>query len=236
LSVIDNNKPKVVFVGDTSLRTSHFGCQLVGQTFREQFSRVGLELTASLPTKFEQVSNWKKYLKEASLVVINGEGSIHHGRFQNLIDLSDKYPCVLVNCVYQENPFNEHLKGFKYISTRESLSLQELKKNDVTAEVVPDVLFASTFLRSFVPTSKVVHDVGYTDCSQKEQWSFGPFSFRYRPGFSPKTSIVADYLNYLCSHKKNCYWEISCSSLLFCFGYSIFYMGFKYLEDKRSYV
>ncbi len=89
--------PRVVFVGDTSLRTPHFGCQFVGQSFREQFARAGLDLVASLPTRVESVQNHQRILADADLVVINGEGSIHHGRFQNLIDLAADYPSALVN-------------------------------------------------------------------------------------------------------------------------------------------
>lgn len=194
--------PKVVFLGDTSLRTPHFGCQLVGQTFREQFARTGLELIASLPTKLELVPAWRAHLEQADLVVINGEGSIHHGRFQNLIDLAGDHPCALVNCVYQENPDNPRLRDFKWISTRESLSAAAVREGGGEAEVVPDVLFASSFLRSFVPLTAPTHDFGFTDCAEKVIKRIGPLRFRHRPGHSPKAKVVGDYLNFLASHRR----------------------------------
>lgn len=197
-----SHTPKIVFVGDTSLRTPHFGCQLVGQTFREQFSRVGVDLIASLPTKIEMISDYRRYLEQADLVVINGEGSIHHGRFQNLVDLAGDYPCALVNCVYQENPENPNLKNFKWISARESMSAAAISEQGVNVEVVPDVLFASSFLRSFVPVTQAVKDFGFTDCAEKVVRRLGPIRFRYRPGFSPKIKVVGDYLNFLASHKR----------------------------------
>jgi hypothetical protein len=197
-----SHTPKIVFVGDTSLRTPHFGCQLVGQTFREQFTRVGVDLIASLPTKIEMISDYRRYLEQADLVVINGEGSIHHGRFQNLVDLAGDYPCALVNCVYQENPENPNLKKFKWISARESMSAAAISEQGVNVEVVPDVLFASSFLRSYVPVTQVVKDFGFTDCAEKVVRRLGPMRFRYRPGFSPKTKVVGDYLNFLASHKR----------------------------------
>ncbi|MDP4611534.1 MAG: polysaccharide pyruvyl transferase family protein [Opitutales bacterium] len=196
--------PKVVFVGDTSLRTPHFGCQLVGQTFREQFVRVGMELIASLPTSFERASNWRTHFDRADLIVINGEGSIHHGRFQELIDLASKFPVALVNCVYQENPENPNLLKLKYVSARESMSANALIQLGAEAEVVPDVLFASSFLRSFVPLNSADKEIGVTDSAKKEIKSFGPFSIRYRPGYSPKAKVVGDYLHYLTSHKRMC--------------------------------
>ncbi len=194
--------PKVVFVGDTSLRTPHFGCQLVGQTFREQFARVGLDLVASLPTNIDSIPEWPGYLEKADLVVINGEGSIHHGRFQNLIDLASNYHCALVNCVYQANPANSNLQEFKYISARESRSRDAFREHGVSVDVVPDVLFASSFLRSFVPLAPASRKLGYTDCAEKVVKHLGPIRIRYRPGFSPKTKVVGDYLNFLSSHKR----------------------------------
>jgi len=141
-------------------------------------------------------------LKNVDLVVINGEGSIHHGRFQELINLASEYPCALINCVYQDNPPNDNLKYFKYISVRESYSAQELQRVGIMAEVIPDVLFASLFLRSFIPKSQPSKKSGITDNAKKEVFKIGSFQFKYRPGFSPKTSTVADYLDFLCSHKK----------------------------------
>lgn len=195
-------KPKVALIGDTSLRTSHFGCQLVGQTFREQFARVGFDLVVSLPSKLSLVTNWKSYLEGVDLVVINGEGSIHHGRFQELINLASEFPCALVNCVYQDNPPNDHLINFKYVSVRESYSAHELQNAGIKAEVVPDVLFASMFLRSFVPKAHPSKESGMTDNAKKEVFKIGSFQLKYRPGFSPKTPVVADYLDFLCTHKK----------------------------------
>jgi len=194
--------PKVVFVNDTSLRTPHFGCQLVGQTFREQFSRAGLDLVASLPGDFSRHPDWKACLARADLVIINGEGSIHHGRFQELINLAAQYPCALVNCVYQKNPENENLKKFKYISARESMSAAAIRAHGAEVEVVPDVLFASIFLNSFVPIERGIHDFCFTDCAEKVVKKFGPLKIRYRPGFSPKTPVVGDYLNFLASHRR----------------------------------
>ena len=195
-------KPKVAFVGDVSLRTPHFGYQLVGQAFREQFARVGLDLAYTLPARLDTVRNWQNYLSNVDLVVINGEGSIHHGRFQNLIDLAHDYPCALVNCVYQSNPMNPNLRYFKWISARESLSAAALHDHGASVEVVPDVLFASSFLRSFVPVSVASKDFGYTDCAEKVVKHFGPICIRYRPGFSPKTKVIGDYLNFLATHKR----------------------------------
>ena len=196
-------RPKVVFIGDTSLGSPHFGCQLVGQTFREQFSRTGLELIASLPYDFYKFQGINKILEDANLLVINGEGSIHHGRFHHLIRLASEYPSALVNCVYQENPEWPELKDFLYISTRESYSAQEINSQGVECHVVPDVLFASALLNSFV-CKEATKDFGFTDNAQKMLYQFGPIKLRLRLGQSPKKKIVSEYLDFLCQHKTLC--------------------------------
>jgi hypothetical protein len=197
------NKPKVVLIGDTSLNSPHFGCQLVGQTFREQFSRSGLELKASLPFDFSGYPDINQILENADLVVINGEGSIHHGRYHHLIELADQYPSALVNCVYQENPEWSELKNFVYISARESYSAKEIGSQGVECNVVPDVLFASALLNSFVCQSPI-KEYGVTDNAQKTTFRLGPFKLRLRIGQTPKQKMVADYLNFLCQHKRLC--------------------------------
>lgn len=196
--------PRVVFVGDTSLHSPHFGCQLVGQSFREQFARAGLELVASLPTRFDRVHDHKRILADADLVVINGEGSIHHGKFQNLIDLAVEYPAALVNCVYQENPPNENLKRFRLISARESFSAKAVEEHGAECRVTPDVLFDSAFLNSYVPVGPPEQDLGVTDSAEKIKRRIGPFVIRTRPGFSPKVTVPGDYLKFLTSYRRLC--------------------------------
>ena len=141
--------PKVVLVNDTSLFNTHFGCQLVGQTIREQCARVGLDIISSLPLDFD-MKMAKPWLQRADLVVINGEGSIHHRRHTDLLKLADAYPSALINCVYQENGNQPSLNNFRYISARESLSANEIRVNGADCNVVPDLIFASTLLGSIV--------------------------------------------------------------------------------------
>lgn len=197
-------KPRnVVLVGDFSLHNNHFGCHLVSQTFREQFARVGLNLSARLPLELHSISNYDKALRQADLVVVNGEGAIHNGRYQEIINLADKYPCVLVNCVYENNPINHNLDKFKLITARESLSAQALESHNVKAEVIPDVIFASSYLRSFkAKTNLAIKESGFTDCAKKSVFKLGPLNIKYRLGFSPKSHSLNDYLNFLFSHKK----------------------------------
>jgi len=173
--------PKVVLVNDTSLFNTHFGCQLVGQTIREQCARVGLNIIASLPLEFDQKLA-KPWLQRADLVIVNGEGSIHHGRHTQLLKLADDYPCALVNCVYQENGNQPSLRNLLYISARESLSAKEVHHHGVACDVVPDLIFASTLLRSVVAPPPNL-PLGITDNVTNPLL-----------GFSPKSELVYETL------------------------------------------
>lgn len=196
-------RPRVVLIGDTSLDSPHFGCQLVGQTFREQFARAGLELYASLPYDYDRFPQWPELFEAADLLVINGEGSIHHGRFGYLIELAARYPAALVNCVYQENPAWPALSSLRYIAARESLSGEEVRSQGVSCRVVPDVIFASAQLRSFVRPAPS-EECGITDNARKTTYRLGPIKLRLRPGYSPKQPVIADYLRYLCRYRRLC--------------------------------
>ena len=193
--------PKVVLIGDTSIKSNHFGCQLVCQTFREQFSRVKLNLVASLPYDFRSIHNAQSHLESADLIVINGEGSFHGNRYEEIIELASQFPTALVNAVYQNNKPYKGLSDLLYISARESLSANEVISHGSHCNIVPDLLFASSFLNSFTPNTKPSKKTGTTDNAKKITKQIGPFSFRYRWGKSPKQAIAADYLNHLSEHQ-----------------------------------
>ncbi|QDU36900.1 Polysaccharide pyruvyl transferase [Maioricimonas rarisocia] len=195
--------PNVVLVGDRSLDMSHFGCQLVGATFREQFARTGLNLTACLPISPKRFEAATPLLDQADLVVINGEGSTHNGRLQDVFRMATRWPCVLLNCVYQNNPPTDELKHFRLITARESLSAEAIREHGADCKVVPDVIFASSLLHSYV-RPEPVRELGITDSARKVEYGFGPFRVRLRPGLRPKTSTVAEYLNKLCEHRRLC--------------------------------
>ncbi len=173
--------PKIVLVNDTSLFNTHFGCQLVGQTIREQCARVGMHILSALPLKFD-LRLAKPWLDRADLVIINGEGSIHHGRNSHLLDLAKAYPSALINCVFQENGSQRALQNFLYLSARESLSAAEIAKQGVDCQIVPDLIFASSLLGSIVaPPANI--PLGITDNVTN------PLC-----GFSPKSDLVYNTL------------------------------------------
>lgn len=195
-------KPKIALINDTSIRESHFGCQLVGQTFREQFARTGLDLKVTLSRDFH-FDESEGLFDSVDLVVINGEGSIHHGNHRQLIDLAGRHPAVLMNCVYQENPQHPDLEKFLFISARESASAAEINRSGGNCVTVPDVLFASSFLRSF-QKGKPLEGFGETDNVVHQHKRIGPWKFRRKFGFSTRARTPGAYLSKLSSYRGLC--------------------------------
>jgi hypothetical protein len=194
---------KVAFINDTSLYSNHFGCQLVGQVFREQFKRTGLELVLSLPKIFE-LDQYHSILSKVDLIVINGEGSIHHGRNLHLLKIAKKYPTVLLNCVFEENPKCDELKDFLYITARESFSAAAIREQGANCDVVPDAIFASSFVRAF-PKPKPSQDLGITDNVRKEyHYKFGPIKKKVKGDFIAHGCSPAEYIFKLTQYNRIC--------------------------------
>jgi hypothetical protein len=194
-----DNRPKIALINDTSLFSNHFGCELVCQVFREQFSRLGLDLVLSLPKRFD-LAEYADQLSKVDLVVVNGEGTLHHDKFSQLIDLAAAYPSVLVNCVFEKNKSNPNLKKFLYIAARESFSAAEIQKHGATCEVVPDLIFGSTYARAF-PKQKPVKKLGITDSVLREYYGIWPFRVRIR-GIPATGQTAGVYLKNLMRYKK----------------------------------
>lgn len=170
---------KVTILNDTSGK--HFGCELVMQTYRDQLERVGIEIIKTIPVKTKNI----KVPKGTDLVIVNGEGSLHHGRHRQLVTVANRHPAVLLNTVWQNNPNYSALHKFKYISVRESFSFNSLPEGLSNVEVVPDVTFASQFLHTFqkpTPTK----EVGVTDNVVEKGKGSGIFALQPANAFIPQ--------------------------------------------------
>lgn len=144
-------------------RYKHFGCELVMETFRNQLDRVGCELIGTV-TKDEASKGKRAYektvLDPADLVIVNGEGSFHHNRRNDIYDVGERWPSILINTLFQDNNHGERLKSFKYISCRESFSAREASKaSGLTIDTIPDVIFTNERLRKLKlnPVKEHVH-------------------------------------------------------------------------------
>lgn len=131
---------KVAIVNDTS--DVHFGCQLTMEVYREQLNRVGIEIIGTVKMQDKWMDH-RDMLDRTDLVIVNGEGSRHHGKRTDLIEISVFYPCVFLNAVYQDNSLN--MDRFKLMTVRESESQKQLPGSII----VPDMVFASSRLWNY---------------------------------------------------------------------------------------
>jgi hypothetical protein len=151
---------RVVIVNDTD--GPHFGCQLVMAAYREQLDRVGIELLGTVSRRIKSLEGYPDFVRRADLVIVNGEGSIHHGKRGELIEVAARYPAILLNCVYQANPDRAAFRQFRLVAARESLSASEISNQGVSARVVPDVILTSRTLADFRPSSPT-RGLGFSD-------------------------------------------------------------------------
>lgn len=141
-------------------RYKHFGCELVMETIKDQLERVDAEYIGSI-TKDEirDVVKIKTLFDKADLVIVNGEGSFHHNRRNDIPDIATKWNSILINTVYQDNFLDQRLKKFKYISCRESFSAKEMSKDlGMKIDTIPDVIFTNKRLKAlkYNPTKDLI--------------------------------------------------------------------------------
>jgi len=183
---------KVVILNDTF--GPHVGCQLVSEAFREQLDRVGVEVLGTVHKTVRKIYHYPSFVKEADLLIVNGEGSIHHGKRLELLEVARLFPAILVNCVFEDNPLTPAIKSFRFVSTRESLSAAQLVAQGVRAEVIPDVMLTASTLCTFQRQPPEAN-IGITDNVLDRQ-----------AGFSALVGEgnVAAYLHEICRYRRLC--------------------------------
>jgi polysaccharide pyruvyl transferase WcaK-like protein len=153
---------KAVILNDTSTE-GHHGCSRVMEQIYGQLARNNVEILAkSFINEDLRAISVKKQIDLCDLAIINGEGTIHHGRpyaedMLRLVSLSSAKIKVLCNSTYDSNPphFRTHLEKFDYIFVRDQRSQAELSQLGMNSVVTPDI----TFLAPRSPSKKPVHEI-----------------------------------------------------------------------------
>ncbi|NJM31899.1 MAG: polysaccharide pyruvyl transferase family protein [Limnobacter sp.] len=139
---------RVVLLNDTRV-DCHYGCELVVSNLHALCARYGMRVVRTFG-KFEftgllQNTAW---LNNCDLVLINGEGTIHHnahtgGLLLQLAALAQAQgkPVALINCSWQGNgqDFMQIAHGLPVVSVRESLSEAEFTAQGGSCRRVPDL-------------------------------------------------------------------------------------------------
>lgn len=166
--------PRPVVVINDTRADLHHGCWRVMRTLEAQFARVGLEVVARTPAH----ADWRREpaiaeaIARAALVVVNGEGTLHHDRPAGAPLLAvgaaakaSGVPAALINASWDANgpDFARALGDFSLVSAREQRSAGQMRAAGVEARVVPDLSFFETVSR---PANRV--GVGFTDSVLRE--------------------------------------------------------------------
>jgi polysaccharide pyruvyl transferase WcaK-like protein len=145
------NMKKIVVLNDTRSEYHH-GCSRVMNVIDYNTSiRGGTVSYFPVELDWSKSEEIKKSIAGSDILLVNGEGTIHHNseqgfrlvqaaKFAKLFNVK----CFLINCTYQANSedYTQYLKYFDEIYVRESLSKEELVKQGISSTVVPDLTFA----------------------------------------------------------------------------------------------
>lgn len=139
----------VLLVNDTRV-DKHHGCQAVMNAIFVLLQRNLMKPALSWPAHLEwcNVAEFDEVLPKADLVVINGEGTIHHDRpaGRRLLELgararAESVPVALINVGWEANgpEFVSLLNDFDLVSARDSRSAEHMRAGGATVRVVPDL-------------------------------------------------------------------------------------------------
>jgi hypothetical protein len=140
--------PRAIILNDTSGR-SHHGCSRVMRLLVDGLQRQGLTVAARSPARHDWAADaaFLAELAAANLVVINGEGTLHHGRPAGdaLLAVVDhparSAPVALVNALWQDNPTSwlGPLSRCALISARDGQSRDAIAEAGLQVRLVPDL-------------------------------------------------------------------------------------------------
>ncbi|WP_341211844.1 polysaccharide pyruvyl transferase family protein [uncultured Limimaricola sp.] len=127
---------RAVILNDTSTRYHH-GCSRVMRLLVAGLERHGLTITARSPARHDWAENagFLGAMRETDVIVINGEGTLHHGRpaGARLLAVAKHAarggtPLALVNALWQDNPddWSTLLSRFDLIAARDSVSAETM--------------------------------------------------------------------------------------------------------------
>ncbi|MGA1831842.1 polysaccharide pyruvyl transferase family protein [Rhizobium wenxiniae] len=144
---------KAVILNDTR-GDNHFGCFRVMRVIEEKLAEKGITVRATslVRNDWEKDRNFLAAMAQSDIIVINGEGTLHHGakageRLLKIVDHPARgtKPVVLINTLYQENPatWGRYLDQMALIATRDSWSA-EVVREQIGRQVtfVPDLSLA----------------------------------------------------------------------------------------------
>lgn len=163
-----NGLVPVLVVNDTRVDLHH-GCNRVMEAIDHLLDTNGMKAVTYLSRGKNLKEQVLQYINSVSIVIVNGEGTIHHDSddAKNLLEVGavarDRgVPAVLINSSWEANGpgFLAELKNFSIIALRDSRSACEIREAGYSVRVVPDL----SLVPSMPLNSGKLHDrVGFSD-------------------------------------------------------------------------
>lgn len=148
---------RAVLMNDTRA-DRHFGCLRVMRLIEKRLAGQGIEIAGRSPIRndWENDRAFLDAMGRSDLVVINGEGTFHHGaqsalRLLKVVDHPARAgkPVALINTLYQDNPkeWRRYLDKIALVSARDSRSAAEIEAlTGRRTPVVPDMSLSDGML------------------------------------------------------------------------------------------
>lgn len=172
--VRERNTFQVLVVNDTSI-DNHQGCQSVMSAISALLRRNGMQPAFFWPahTAWQGKSEFEEALAKVDLVLINGEGTIHHDREagKRLLDIGTRarsagVPIALINVGWEKNStaLLSLLDHFDLIAARDSRSAERMRAGGAVVRVVPDLSIWFANSQGFIPDRSTPRSaIGFTD-------------------------------------------------------------------------
>jgi hypothetical protein len=144
--------PRAYFLVNDTRYDNHHGGLTVVRNLHLAMSRRGWTCTGSLPvsSSARHLPRHFRAIEQASLIVVNGEGSLHHESrntrrlFDICTELAQTHPVALVNAVWQDNDavrWKPLLERMALVQTRDRRSQDQLRAMGIAAKYAPDLTF-----------------------------------------------------------------------------------------------
>ena len=233
---------KALLINDTR-SDLHIGCELVVGNLISALLKVGIKVSQSVSRRnlFDQNQNFSTKIAKADLVIINGEGTLHHDKpaaiqLCKIAKLAKSFskPVHLINAHWSCNvKCREYLFYFDTIFARDSYSYQEIKSQHPSGEVFLcyDLIFLTPSPihndHQSASRSPLVTDSVFRDTSEnllkyaiENKYVFYPFGASFRRTLRKNWKLKIQYWIHYGTLKRNFQ----------------FYEGFKSVLSGSSYL
>jgi polysaccharide pyruvyl transferase WcaK-like protein len=152
----------VCILNDTRV-DRHHGCERVMGAIETLVARHGMQVVGSCPAHadWRQQPQFLKALETARLVIVNGEGTLHHDRpaARRLLEIgayarAAGVPAVLLNAGWEANgpELLALLRDFALVCLRDSASAEAVRTGGHAGRVVPDLSLYGPAPQAAAPT------------------------------------------------------------------------------------